>query len=93
MALPTGLIKSHKGTSQAVGGVKHAAKPSLCLSALTLIQPPVFFPRLLVKIIFPFCERLRFQALTYRLIPIQAESEATSRILFRQVSPAGAGGD
>lgn len=78
MALPTGLIKSQKGTSQAVRGVKQGAKSPhpFCLSTLTLIQPFFFFffaEAARQNNISP-CEKLRFQAVTYRLIPIQAES-------------------
>lgn len=79
MALPTGLIKSQKGTSQAVRGVKQGAKSPhpFCLSTLTLIQPFFFFfffaEAARQNNISPH-EKLRFQAVTYRLIPIQAES-------------------
>lgn len=74
MALPTGLIKSQKGTSQAVRTVKQGARSShpLCLSALTL--KALFIPKVHVKIIYFVVEKWRFQALTCRLIPIQDES-------------------
>lgn len=75
MALPTGLIKSQKGTSQAVGRVKQGAETShpLCLSTLTLTQPFFLTKATRQNNIF-LREKLCFQALTYRLIPIQAES-------------------
>lgn len=76
MAVPTGLIKSQEGTSQAVRGVKQSAKYShpLCLSTLTLTQPFFFLKAACQNNIF-HPEKLCFQALTYRLIPIQAVSE------------------
>lgn len=96
MVLPTGLIKSQKGTSQAVRRVKQSAKSShpLCLSTLTLIWS--FSSKGACQNNASHNEKLRSQALTSRLIPIQVESACfkdTSRILFRQLSPAGAWND
>ncbi len=71
MALPTGLIKSQKGTSQAVRGVKQGAKSSHPLYFDTYTA--LFFKAACQNNISPG-EKLRFQALTHRLIPIQAES-------------------
>lgn len=76
MALPTGLIKSQKGTSQAVRGVKQGAKSPhpFCLSTLTLKTASFFFAEAARQNNISPREKLRFQAVTYRLIPIQAES-------------------
>lgn len=77
MALPAGLIKSQKGTSQAIRRVKQGAKSShpLCQSTLTLTRPFFFFffKAACQNNIF-LSENLCCEALTYRLIPIQAES-------------------
>ena len=76
MALPTGLIKSQKGTSQVVPRVKQGAKSSNPLSFSVYFDTYIalFFTKAARQNNIFLSEKLRFQALTYRLIPIQAES-------------------
>lgn len=76
MALPAGLIKSQKGTSQAFPRVKQGAEyPPPSLLSVYFDTSTAIFSKAACQNNISHPEKSRFLALTHKLIPIPAESQ------------------